>query len=98
VTVADALGEVVLPVGKAVQMEVEVLKEAAGVVLAFHGQPDAAPYTRVDAIGGHQVLAADEFLLVAAIAVDNTRGHTARLLRQVLERRVVFDVAAEPRP
>ena len=71
---ADAVVEMVLPVGEAVQMDVEVLEEAAGVVLALDRQPEAAADARVDAIGRDQVLAANELFLVASIGMRDAGG------------------------
>ena len=74
---ADAVVKVVLPVGEAVQMDIEVLEEAAGVVLPFDRHPEAAAHARVDAVGRDQIPAANELLLVASIAVRDPRGDAA---------------------
>src|SRR5687767_7241033 len=88
---ADTVMKVVRPILETVQMDVEVLKETAGVVLAFHRQSKAAPNPGVDAVGRDQVLAANELLLVVPIAMDDARGNAVGVLRQILERRVVID-------
>ena len=41
---ADAVVKVILPVGEPVQMDVEVLEEAAGVVLPFDREPEPATH------------------------------------------------------
>src|SRR5206468_3474054 len=88
--------KVVCPIGKAVQMDIEILKEAAGVVLTLDGHSEAAAYARIDAVGGDEIPAADKLFLVAAIGMSEPGRDAVRLQRQVLKRRVVFDGLAKP--
>src|SRR5947208_2763313 len=93
---ADTVVKVVCPIGKAVQMDIEILKEAAGVVLTLDGHSEAAAYARIDAVGGDEIPAADKLFLVAAIGMSEPGRDAVRLQRQVLKRRVVFDGLAKP--
>src|SRR2546428_3690384 len=81
---ADTVVKVVCPIGKAVQMNIEILKEAAGVVLTLDGHSEAAAYTGIDAVSGDEVAAADKLFLVAAIGMSEPRRNAVRLQRQVL--------------
>src|SRR5216117_199573 len=92
---ADTVVKVVCPIGKAVQMNIEILKEAAGVVLTLDGHSEAAAYTGIDAVSGDEVAAADKLFLVAAIGMSEPRRNAVRLQRQVLKCRVVFDGLAK---
>src|SRR5256712_3080199 len=93
---ADTVVKVVCPIGKAVQMNIEILKEAAGVVLTLDGHSEAAAYTGIDAVSGDEVSAVDKLFLVASIGMRDPRRHAVRLQRQVLKCRVVFDGLAKP--
>src|SRR5215471_15707602 len=88
---ADTVVKVVCPIGKAVQMNIEILKEAAGVILTLDRHSEATAYAGVDAVGGDEILAADKFLLVASIGMCDPRCDAVRVLRKVLKCRVVFD-------
>src|SRR5438876_12236997 len=88
---ADTVVKVVCPIGKAVQMNIEILKEAAGVVLTLDGHSEAAAYTGIDAVSGDEVAAADKLFLVAAIGMSEPRRNAVRLQHQVLKCRVVVD-------
>src|SRR5262245_21680903 len=92
---ADTVVKVVCPIGKAVQMNIEILKEAAGVVLTLDGHSEAAAYTGIDAVGSDEIPAADKLLLVTSIGMRDPRCDAVRVLRQVLKRRVVFDGLAK---
>src|SRR5207247_7830232 len=63
---ADTVVKVVCPIGKTVQMKIEILKEAAGVVLAFDGHSQATANAGIDAVGGDEIPAADKLFLFAA--------------------------------
>ena len=76
-------------------MDVEILEEAPGVVLAFHCQPEAAAHTRVDAVGGNQIPAANELFLITSIGMRHPGRDAAAILGEILKRRVVLDAAAE---
>src|SRR5213596_482537 len=93
---ADAVVKVVCPIRETVQMNIEILKEAAGVVLTLDGHPEAAAYAGIDAVGCDEIPASDKLFLVAAIGMRDSRRDAVRLQRQVLKCRVVFDRLAEP--
>src|SRR5438093_13041774 len=93
---ADTVVKVVCPIGKAVQMNIEILKEAAGVVLTLDGHSEAAAYTGIDAVSGDEVAAADKLFLVDAIGMSEPRRNAARLQRQGLNCRVIFDGLVQP--
>src|SRR5262249_21660179 len=93
---ADTVVKVVCPIVEAVQMNVEILKEAAGVVLTLDRHSKAAPYAGIDAVGGDEIPAADKLFLVASIGMRDPHRDAVGLQRQVLKCRVVFDGLAEP--
>src|SRR5688572_16231436 len=72
-------------------MDIQVLKEAARVVLTFHRHAKAAADSGIDPVGSDQILAADEFFLVAAIGVREASRDAVVFESQILERRVVSD-------
>ena len=73
-------------------MNIEILKETAGVVLPLDRHSEAATDSGIDAVGRNQVPAADELFLVASIGVRHARRDAVAVQRQILERCVVFDV------
>src|SRR5947208_16316648 len=91
----DTVVKVVCPIGEAVQVNIEILKEAAGVVLTLNGHSQAAAYAGIDAVGGDEIPAADKLFLVASIGVCDARRDAVHLQRQVLKCRVVFDGLAK---
>src|SRR5213593_1845529 len=93
---ADAVVKVVCPIRETVQMNIEILKEAAGVVLTLDGHPEAAAYAGIDAVGCDEIPATDKLFFVAAIGMGDPRRYTVRLHPQVLKCRVVFDGFAKP--
>src|SRR5204863_3645481 len=66
---ADTVVKVVCPIGEAVQMNIEILKEAAGVVLTLDGHSEAAAYAGIDAVGCNEISATDKLFLVASIGM-----------------------------
>src|SRR5688572_2064045 len=94
---ADAVMKVIGPVGETVEVDVEVLKEAAGVVFAFNRHSQSPADTGIDAIGSHKVLTTDKLFLVVAIVMGDAGGNAVAFERQILERPVVFDGAAKAR-
>src|SRR5438128_9695584 len=93
---ADTVVKVVCPIGKAVQMNIEILKEAAGVVLALDRHSEAAAYAGIDAVGCDEIPAADKLLRIAPIRMRDPRDDAVRLQREVLKCRVVLDGLAKP--
>src|SRR5438093_9320263 len=94
---ADTVVKVFCPIGKAVQMNIEILKEAAGVVFALYGHSESTAYAGIDAVGCDEIPAADKLFLVAAIRMRDPRRDAVGVQRQVLKCRVVFDRLAKPR-
>src|SRR5437867_9131040 len=92
---ADTVVKVVCPIGEAVQMNIEILKEAAGVVLTLDGHSEAAAYAGIDAVGCNEISATDKLFLLASIGMRDPRGDAVRLQFQVLKCRVVFDRLAK---
>ena len=93
---ADAIVKVVCPIRKAVQMNIEVLKEAAGVVFRLNWHSEAAPHPGINAVGGDQIAAADQLFLVASIGMRDPRRDSVLLQGEALKRRVVLDALAKP--
>src|SRR6266566_8137380 len=93
----DTVVKVVCPIGEAVQVNIEILKEAACVVPTLNGHSEAAAYAGIDAVGCDEIPAADKLFLVASIGVCDPRRDAVHLQRQVLKCRVVFDGLAKPR-
>src|SRR5438477_12169818 len=75
---ADTVVKVVCPIGKAVQMNIEILKEAAGIVLTLDGHSEAPAYPGIDTIGCNEISAADTPFLLAAIRMGELRGDAVR--------------------
>src|SRR5262245_31448422 len=88
---ADTVMEVVPPIGEAVQVDIEILKETAGVVLPFDGHSETAAHAGIDAVGGDEIATPDKLFLFAPIRMRDPRRDAIRLQRQVMKCRVVLD-------
>src|SRR5215475_4500050 len=93
---ADTVVKVVRPIGKSVQMDIEILKETTRIILTLDGHSKPATHPGIDAVGCDEISTADEFLLVAPIDMNDPCRDAVRIQRQILKRRVVFDGFAEP--
>src|SRR5215471_6316072 len=93
---ADTIVKVIRPVGESVQMDIEILKETARIVLTLDGHSKPAAHSGIDAVCCDEISTTDEFFLVASIGMSDPRRHAIRVQRQILKRRVVFDGLAEP--
>ncbi len=78
-------------------MDVEILKEAAGIVLTLDGHSETAPDAGIDAVGRDQIPAADQLFLVASVRMRDPRSDAVGFQSQVLKGRVVFDGLAKTR-
>src|SRR5262245_34859558 len=94
---SNAVMKVVGPVGKAVQVNIEVLKEAARVVLAFDRHSKSAPHAGIDTVGCDQITATNQLFFISSVDVYEACCHTVGVYRQVLKCRVVFNSLSEMR-
>ena len=76
---SDAVMKVVSPVRKAIQVNIEVLKEAARVVLAFDGHSETPAHARIDTVGCDQIAAMDQLFLIAPIRMRDPCRNAIRL-------------------
>src|SRR4051812_19309023 len=87
--------KVIFPIRKSIQIDVEILKETALIVLALDGHSQATPHAGINAIRRDQISAANQLLLIASINVCDPRGDAVRIQRQVLKCGVVFNGLAK---
>ena len=87
--------KVVGPIGEAVQVDIEILKEAALVIPPLDGHAEPAAHPGIDSVGCDKIATTDHFFFVSAVCMRDAGGDSIGFQSQIVKGRVVFDGPAE---